>query len=82
MRNNDPTIPFFFAILVFAAATTVIVSLYFRFKRRELEHRERIAALDKGAVLPALNDAANAPSPGLRARCSFAGSLGYSSGSA
>ncbi len=61
MRTNDPTIPFFFAILVFTAASTVIVSLYFRFKRRELEHRERMAALEKGAVLPSLNDVASTP---------------------
>src|SRR5215510_6852767 len=43
--------------LVFLAAVGVFVyALYLRFRRRELQHRERMAALEKGVALPDLTD--------------------------
>jgi hypothetical protein len=40
-----------FAIVVSVAAV-IVYSLYLRFRRRELQHQERLAALEKGTPLP------------------------------
>jgi hypothetical protein len=42
-----------FAVL---STAVVICALAFRHRRRELQHKERMAAIEKGAPLPALND--------------------------
>jgi hypothetical protein len=41
-------------ILIFIAGFVVAVSLAYRFKQRELQHRERMAAIEKGGDLPPL----------------------------
>jgi hypothetical protein len=44
-------------MLVIASAVGIIVwSLGLRYKRRELQHKERLAALEKGMPLPTLTD--------------------------
>jgi hypothetical protein len=42
-----------FAIL---STSVIIWALTLRFRRRELQHKERLAAIEKGAPLPALTD--------------------------
>jgi|SRR5579864_1891754 uncharacterized protein DUF6249 len=39
-------------LMVAAAAVIIIWSLSFRYKRQELRHKERMAALEKGAQIP------------------------------
>ena len=41
------------AIMILAAAAIIIWSLGLRYKRQQLRHQERMAALEKGAELPA-----------------------------
>ena len=48
-------------ILIIACTPTAIWSLNLRFRRRELEHKERMAALEKGATLPPLEPESQAP---------------------
>lgn len=43
----------FFTILVLTAAGIIVWSLNIRYRRQELRHKERMAALEKGAELPA-----------------------------
>jgi hypothetical protein len=51
--NNDDMITF----LLFLTVTGLFVyALYMRFRRRELLHKERMAALEKGVALPDLTD--------------------------
>lgn len=42
------------ALLLFFAAATLIWALNLRYRRRELQHREMMAAIEKGAALPVL----------------------------
>ena len=42
--------------MAIAGAAVVSWSLYLQYRRRELQHRERMAALEKGAELPAFTD--------------------------
>jgi hypothetical protein len=44
-------------------AAIVSWSLYLRYRQRELQHKERMAALEKGAALPALTDVERPRSP-------------------
>ena len=44
------------ALLLFFAAATLIWALNLRYRRRELGHRERMAAIEKGVSVPALSD--------------------------
>jgi len=43
----------FFTIMVLSAAAIIIWALNVRYRRQELRHKERMAALEKGAELPA-----------------------------
>lgn len=53
-------IPFFLLVLLMLAATmTFIWALQLRYKRRELLHKERVAALEKGMDLPSLGEVAD-----------------------
>lgn len=45
--------PFF---LVLAAACVFIYALYIRYRRREMQHRERVTAIEKGAALPEMHE--------------------------
>jgi hypothetical protein len=56
--NNDDMITF----LLFLMVTGLFVyALYMRFRRRELLHKERMAALEKGVALPDLTDVGAGP---------------------
>ena len=46
----------FAAFLILMAVWIVSVALALRYKKRELQHRERLMALEKGATLPANGD--------------------------
>ena len=50
MRSDGPE---FVVFVIFASMAGLIsYALYLRFRRRELQHRERLAALEKGTPLP------------------------------
>ena len=49
------------SVFIGAAVALIIFSLFLRYKRRELEHRERMTALEKGEPLPAMAQASRAP---------------------
>jgi uncharacterized protein DUF6249 len=51
-----------FVFIVAIAATIMIIALIFRFKQRELRHKERMVALEKGAELP-VEKAERPPAP-------------------
>jgi hypothetical protein len=44
-----------------AAAGLLVYGLYLRFRRRELQHKERMAAIEKGVALPDLTDVEAGP---------------------
>jgi hypothetical protein len=50
--------------VVVAIGFLVFSSLYFRYRRRELQHKEMLAALEKGIALPELHDEVLAPRSG------------------
>lgn len=50
--------------VVVAIGFLVFTSLYFRYRRRELQHKEMLAALEKGISLPELHDEVLAPRSG------------------
>jgi hypothetical protein len=52
--DNEDTF-FFLALVVFG------YFLYLRFRRRELQHKERMAAIEKGVALPDLTDIETGP---------------------
>jgi hypothetical protein len=43
----------FLAFLILMAGVIVSFAMFFRYKKRELQHRERLIALEKGVALPA-----------------------------
>jgi hypothetical protein len=53
----------FLAVLVLVA---IVVGLYFRYKKQQLAHQERMTALEKGAVPPVLSDLEQQNGAGLR----------------
>ncbi len=60
--NSHDIVPLVLMLALVLASTTVFIwALQLRYKRRELLHRERLAALEKGMDLPALADAAERP---------------------
>jgi hypothetical protein len=54
MNNN---IALFFVFFVGAAAVIVATAMTFRYKTRELQHRERMAAIERGSTLALAGDA-------------------------
>jgi hypothetical protein len=54
-------------IVVVAAAGIFIWSLTLRYRTRELQHRERLAAIEKGVALPGLSDGESHMTRGPRA---------------
>jgi hypothetical protein len=52
MRGPEIVLTF----LVGGAAAVFIFALYIRYRRRELQHKERLAAIEKGVALPELTD--------------------------
>jgi hypothetical protein len=50
--NDDAQLVFFFL----AVTGLFVYALYMRFRRRELQHKERMAAIEKGVPLPDLTD--------------------------
>jgi hypothetical protein len=58
--NQESAAVFVLVLTVtFAVLSTIVIicALAFRHRRRELHHKERLAAIEKGAPLPALTDA-------------------------
>jgi len=53
---------FVITMMVLSAAAIIIWSLVLRYKRQQLRHQERMAAIEKGAELPA-EPAEKAPAP-------------------
>jgi len=53
----------FFGLLLFLATVLVMAAMATRFKQRELQHQERMAALEKGTALPPMTDPAPQPAP-------------------
>jgi hypothetical protein len=49
------------AVGFIAAMGLVVYALYLRFRRRELQHKERLAAIEKGVALPDLTDIETGP---------------------
>jgi hypothetical protein len=45
----------------FAVVGLFVYALYMRFRRRELQHKERMAAIEKGVALPDLTDVEAGP---------------------
>ena len=54
-------------MIVVAAAGIFIWSLTLRYRTRELQHRERLAAIEKGVALPGLSDVESSVTRGPRA---------------
>ena len=52
----DTAVAVLIMLVIGAAVGIIIWSLSLRYKRRELQHKERLAALEKGLPLPALTD--------------------------
>lgn len=48
-------------IILIIAACVFVYSLHLRYRRRELQHRERLTAIDKGVALPELADVEAGP---------------------
>ena len=61
--NADIIVPFFFVLSV---SFVIGYALKLRYDRRELQHKERLAALEKGAQLPALVEDGRWPSASPR----------------
>ncbi len=62
MRNGGDFVPLaVFCVLILAAAATMAVAMYLRYKKREFQHRERMAALEKGVALPPVEDVPSHP---------------------
>jgi uncharacterized protein DUF6249 len=53
VRDLTFLFPFF---VVVTAGCIFIYALYIRYRRREMQHREQLTALEKGAALPELHD--------------------------
>jgi hypothetical protein len=51
--------------LLVTAGCVFIYALHLRYRRRELQHRERLAAIEKGVALPELTDVESGPRPYL-----------------
>jgi hypothetical protein len=58
MRAEDAAVFVMVMTISFAFLSTCVIisALAFRHRRRELQHKERLAAIEKGAPLPALTD--------------------------
>jgi len=62
MAMNPPyLLAAFLGLLLFLATVLVMAAMATRFKQRELQHRERMAALEKGGALPPLSEPASQP---------------------
>ncbi len=49
MRSGDTPVVIIMVMLIGAVAAILIVGLTLRYRRRELQHKERLAAMEKGA---------------------------------
>ena len=54
--RDDPFPFILILVLVVSAVVILLWSLNLRFRRRELQHRERLAAFEKGVPLPATSE--------------------------
>ena len=56
--------PYLIIGLLFSLATVLVMAtMALRYKQRELQHQERMAALEKGGALPPLSESARQPAP-------------------
>jgi len=53
MGMQTSIVPIFILLLFFCCGACIIASLNYRFRARELDHKERLAAIEKGVDLPA-----------------------------
>jgi hypothetical protein len=56
MRNGEALVVAMLVMVIVSATAILLWSLTLRYRRRELQHKERLAALEKGAPLPALTE--------------------------
>ncbi|HEY1756519.1 MAG TPA: DUF6249 domain-containing protein [Bryobacteraceae bacterium] len=56
MRGSDMFTVFVFFPIVIAMAGSIFFALHLRYRRRVLQHQERMAALEKGTPLPELRE--------------------------
>jgi hypothetical protein len=64
MDIQPPVLASIFVVVLMCCATVIVMaSLATRFKQRELQHRERMAAIEKGAALPVLEEPVRGPKP-------------------
>ena len=62
MRGDD-AVAFILALITLSVAVLIFYFLFLRYRRRELQHKERLAALEKGMPLPELHEARSSWSP-------------------
>jgi len=64
MNIQGPTLVLIVIVVLMCCATVIVMaSLATRYKQRELQHHERLAAIEKGAALPMLDEPAPGPRP-------------------
>jgi len=61
--STEISITIALGIVASLAAVLVMATMASRFKQRELQHRERMAALEKGIALPPLTESTNQSAP-------------------
>jgi uncharacterized membrane protein len=62
MRGDD-AIAFILTLITLSVAVLIFYSLFLRYRKRDLQHKERLAALEKGMPLPELHEARSSWSP-------------------
>ena len=64
MNIQGPAFGLIVIVVLMCCATVIMVAaLAARYKQRELQHRERMAAIERGAALPVLEEPAPGPRP-------------------
>ena len=64
MNIQGPELALIFVIVLMCCSTVIMMAaLATRYKHRELQHRERLAAIEKGAALPVLEEPATGSRP-------------------
>jgi hypothetical protein len=65
MRGDQAAVFALFFFFAIGLVGVIFYSLLLRYRRRELQHKERLAALEKGSPLPQLHEAPWSPQPYL-----------------
>jgi hypothetical protein len=61
--HGDDFIGLIFSLLILSVGILIFYSLFLRYRKRDLQHKERLAALEKGMPLPELQEDRPAWSP-------------------